>query len=93
MPNNFKVTGRVERFPGKMGWHHVRVPVAKTKNLKIKRPKWGLIPARFTVGSTTWESSLLPYGDGTLFVALKASIRKKEKISKGDRVNVQVKVL
>ncbi|PID30666.1 hypothetical protein CR983_02425 [Candidatus Saccharibacteria bacterium] len=35
---------------------------------------------RATVGSSTWDTSLLPMGDGTQFIPLPASVRCKEKI-------------
>jgi hypothetical protein len=41
-----------------------------------------------TIGKTTWKKSLLPMGDGTLFVALNEKVRKAEDIKIGDMVTV-----
>ena len=84
-------TNVVKRFPQPGGW--VYVPINQTyAELGIKKPKWGLVPATITVGKTTWKKSLLPYGDGTLFVALSEKIRNTEKIVVGDTVTVLVVV-
>lgn len=81
-------SGRVELFPGNMGWHYVDVPdklIPKEKS----NLKWGLIPAQFCVGDTKWKSSLLPKGGGTYFVPLKVAVRKKEGIELGDKVKIK----
>ncbi|HYO19767.1 MAG TPA: DUF1905 domain-containing protein [Dermatophilaceae bacterium] len=43
---------------------------------------------RATVGDTTWDTSLLPMGDGTTFIALNARVRKKNALATGDSVTV-----
>lgn len=80
--------GTVQRFPGHLGWHYVDVPDELVPS-KRRSVKWGLIPCEFQVGDTRWKSSLLPKGGGTYFVALKASVRKREAISLGDTVTVR----
>lgn len=81
----FTTTGVVKQFPQKGGW--VYLPITQTyADLGILKPRWGLVPATITIGTTTWRRSLLPMGDGTLFIALNASVRKKEGIEVGDTV-------
>ena len=87
----YKVTAVVEQFPQKGGWIYVRVPQTY-KSLGIPVPKWGLVPARFTLGRTVWQKSLLPYGDGTLFVPLNAKVRQAEEIEVGKEVNLSYEV-
>lgn len=85
MRKTFKTEGKVKIFPQKGGW--VYVPIKQTYvDLGIKKPKWGLVPATITIGKTTWKKSLLPMGDGTLFIALSEKIRKAEHIKIGDSV-------
>lgn len=68
-PKVYESTNIVKHFPQKGGW--VYVPIDQTyTDLGINKPRWGLVPATITVGETTWKKSLLPHGDGTLFVAL-----------------------
>ena len=90
-PRVYSSTNVVKRFPQPGGW--VYVPINQTyAELGIKKPKWGLVPATITIGGTTWQKSLLPLGDGTLFVALSEKIRNAEKIVVGDTVTVLVVV-
>jgi hypothetical protein len=80
-------SGKVERFPGKMGWHFVAVPNAMIPS-KRRQVRYGLIPVELRLGQTKWKSSLLPKGDQTYFVALKASVRKREQVNMGDTVTI-----
>jgi len=82
----FTVKGTVKQFPQKGGWVYLSIP--QTYKDFGGKPKWGLIPATITLGKTTWKRSLLPFGDGTLFIALSEKIRKAEKINVGDSVTV-----
>ena len=87
----FKITGTVKIFPQTGGW--VYLPIKQTyTDLGIERPRWGLVPAKITIGNTTWEKSLLPYGDGSLFIALNAKVRKNEKIEVGDKITATFKI-
>lgn len=81
----YKVSVVVKLFPQKGGWHYISVPKRITKDLSIFADR-GLIPVSVTIGKTTWNSSLLPMGDGTHFIALSAKVRKAESISIGDKV-------
>lgn len=87
----YSSTNVVKRFPKKGGWVYVSINQTYT-DLGMKKPKWGLVPATITVGNTTWEKSLLPFGDETLFISLSEKIRKAEEIEVGDTVTVIVKV-
>ncbi len=83
MSKIFKTKGEVKIFPQKGGW--IYLPTKQTySDLGIKKPKWGLVPARITIGKTTWTKSLLPMGDETLFIALNEKVRKAENIKIGD---------
>jgi hypothetical protein len=50
----------------------------------------GLIAVRATVGTTTWDTSLLPLGDGTTFVPLNARVRRQNDLVLGAPVTVTV---
>lgn len=85
------ITATVRKFPQAGGW--VYLPTGKTcEDFNKSKPKWGLLPATFTVGETTWKRSLLPLADGTLFVALPKPIRTKEKIEVGDRLTIEIRL-
>lgn len=83
----FTCRGKVKKFPQKGGW--VYISTQKTyADLGIRKPKWGLVPATFSTGTTSWKRSLLPMGDGTLFIALNEKVRKAEDIHVGDTIEV-----
>ena len=48
----------------------------------------GLVPIIARIGNTEWETSILPMGDGTQFIALNAKVRKSENITLGDKVRI-----
>ena len=93
MAKVFKNTGVAKKFPQAGGW--VYLPIKQTYTdlgFTTNKPKWGLVPATITLGKTTWKKSLLPFGDGTLFVALSEKIRKAESIRVGDKITVTIEV-
>lgn len=92
MLRKFTFTGKVERFPQKGGWYYVSTGMT-CADLGIETPKWGLVPAEIKVGETIWKKSLLPYGDGSLFVALSKKIRDAEDIVLGDEISVEFRLL
>ena len=87
MARAYTVVGQVELFPQDGGWHFVGVPNQISDELKHLADR-GLIAVRATVGDTTWDTSLLPKGDGTTFIALNARVRKRNTLAAGDSVKV-----
>lgn len=81
----FTEKGKVEIFPQKGGWYFVRVPKEYTQMSKGMADR-GLVPITAQIGMTQWDTSLLPMGDGTHFIALNAKVRKAENIELGDRI-------
>ena len=52
---------------------------------------WGAIPVRAKVGSTEWETSLLPK-DGGYALPVKADVRRREGIGDNDIVTVAMSI-
>ena len=48
-----------------------------------------LLSASFWIGSTAWDSSIMPIKDGPLFIALPAHVRKSEGIELGQDIGVE----
>lgn len=89
--NTFNITGPVQRFPGKAGWHYVELNEEMSSDFRsIVKEKWpALLGAEFTLGTTTWKSSIMPIKDGPLFIALPAKVRKAENIVEGQEVAIE----
>lgn len=83
----YRVTGDAELFLQPGGWYYLRVPRWISDELSHLAER-GLIPVKATVGSTTWDTSLLPKGDGSHFIALNAKVRRAYEIEAGDRITV-----
>ncbi len=83
----FQVKGIVKIFPVINPWIYVSVPQKHT-SLTKKYADRGLVSITVTLGQSTWNTSLLPKGDGTQFIPLSAKIRKKENIEVGDRIKL-----
>ncbi len=87
MSEVFVVKSKVEIFPQKGGWVFVRVPKKYTEMTKQVADR-GLVAITAAIGDTFWDTSLLPMGDGTHFIALNAKVRKAEGIKVGDVIKV-----
>jgi hypothetical protein len=85
-------TGISQKFPGPGGWVYVAVPKKYTEELKRRRRAWGMYPITAHIGTTSWKTKLMMKKGGDFFVALKATVRNKEKIATGNRVTVSFKL-
>jgi len=75
----------LERFPGKGGWTFARIPEV----LQDKKAHFGWVRVRGTIdGHEISKYHLMPMGNGSLFLPVKAEIRKKIKKKEGDKVHV-----
>jgi len=75
----------LERFHGKGGWTYVRIP----EILQDKRAPFGWVKVRGTIDDYEIRKyHLMPTGHGSLFLPVKAEIRKKINKSEGDIVHV-----
>lgn len=75
----------LEQFSGKGGWTYVALPEVQPD----KHAPFGWIKVKGTIDDYTLQSSrLMPLGNGTLFLPVKAAIRKQIGKRKGDRVRL-----
>ena len=83
----FPVSGVVKLFPLKAGWYYLTVPkeyTQITKDLAVR----GLVAITATCGNSSWNTSLLPLGNGTQFIALPAKVRSAENITHGNKISL-----
>ena len=75
----------LEKFPGKGGWTYARIPEVPLQ----KNSPFGWAKVRGFIDSFELKSyKLMPMGDSSLFLPVKAAIRKKIKKEAGDTVHV-----
>jgi len=75
----------LQKFSGKGGWTYVAIP--PNSNEKLMPPGWSKVTGSIDDFELT-DYNLMPMGDGTLFLPVKAEIRKKIGKQEGDWVNV-----
>lgn len=94
---SFHVKGPLWRYPGPAGWFFVTLDGGLAQWIRELEDKqkvgWGFIKARVTLGKSTWETTLFPSKEYGYLVAIKAAIRKKEKVKEGDALELKVSLL
>ncbi len=86
--HGYTVKGPVELFDRPGGWHFVRVPQRISDELEARADR-GVIAIRAATGESEWDSSLLPMGDGSHFIALSKAVRGRNSIDLGQTVTVR----
>jgi hypothetical protein len=85
---NLQTKGVLWRYPGPAGWYFVTLEAGLAKHIRELENKqkvgWGYVKAKVTLGKSTWETTLFPSKEYGYLVAIKAAIRKKEKVGEGD---------
>lgn len=75
----------LEKFPGKGGWTYAALPEV----LQDKHTPFGWVIVKGSIdGFEIKKYHLMPFGNGELFLPVKAEIRKKIKKQAGDYVHV-----
>ncbi|MFO1033636.1 MAG: DUF1905 domain-containing protein [Hyphomicrobiales bacterium] len=85
-------TAPIWLYDGKGAWHFVTLPKDVAHAIRFHAPlARGFMPiaVRARIGSTEWKTSVFPDSkSGSLLLAVKAEVRKKEKLVAGDVVTV-----
>jgi len=94
---NITLTAELWMYHGKGAWFFVTLPENESAQIKFlnmhKRKGWGSVRVNAQIGKTLWRTSIFPDSKaGAYLLPIKADIRKKEKISVGDKVEIQLEV-
>ena len=83
-------------YQGKGAWHFVTLPKQAANEIRFHNPlARGFMPiaCEATIGKTSWKTSVFPDSKSRSYVlAVKADVRKVEKIKPGDAVRVTIVV-
>ncbi len=92
MEPTFTLTSEIWQWNGKASWHFITIPEDLSKEIKnfddMPRRGFGSVPVKVTIGETTWKTSIFPEKKGTYVLPLKAIVRKKEKLTEGQKVKI-----
>ena len=97
---NFKFIGKCWVWQGKGSWHFITLPQDKSEEIKFfsdhhfgKRRGWGAVRVSANIDDTVWETSIFPSGSLDAYILpIKAEVRKKQKITAGDDVQVLLQI-
>ena len=98
MKKIFKLKEEVWLYPGETAnWHFVYIDKKPsneiTKNFGHKRRGWSSFPVSVTIGKTKWATSIFFDKKSECYLLpLKALIRRKEGIMRGDKINFSIKI-
>ena len=88
-------TGELVYWRGPSPYHYVAVPPDGCELLHAVSPSatygWGVIPVLVTIGGTTFTTSLFPR-DGGYLVPVKDAVRRAERLTLGDTVEVALTI-
>ncbi len=96
--NSCSFQAKVWLYPGdQAAWHFITIPEELSASIKetyrANAKGWGSIPVEIVIGKTSWKTSIFPDRKRNAYLLpLKASVRKKEGIEKGDQMKVAMKI-
>jgi hypothetical protein len=93
LARKFAVEGKLWRYPGPSGWYFLTIGKKEALEIKYvessKTVGWGYIRISAKMGRTKWSTTLFPTKEKEYLLALKASVRKAEKVADGDIIKVE----
>ena len=88
-------SGKIIYWRGPSPFFFVTVPAKQSRDIKavssLVTYGWGVIPVHVRIGKTDFQTSLFPK-DGRYLVPIKVSVRKAEKLEKGDKVSLRLEI-
>lgn len=92
----FEFSGEVWEWRGPAPFYFVSVPDEESAEIEAVAGEvsydWGCIPVVGTIGSTRFETAMIPK-DGLYALPLKVAVRRAEDIDEGDVVDVTVTIV
>lgn len=97
-PAEFTVRTQIWRWKGEGGWHFANVPPKQSAEIKERFGRtargWGSIRVSIQIGKTEWNTSLFPHRKSKSYLfAIKADVRKAERLAERDRITARIRVL
>lgn len=97
MKQQFIIKSQLWEYPGEhASWYFMSVDKETSEYIKSNREPeagFGSIKGEFTIGTTTWQTSLFPSKTGEYCIPIKKSVRKAEGLTDGDQVDMLFRIL
>ncbi|WP_370051032.1 DUF1905 domain-containing protein [Sinorhizobium fredii] len=93
--HEFEFDAELWLYPGKGGWHFVRLPAAIAGQIKfLAEPKtrgWRSEAVIVRIGKTEWTTSVFPdKASGSFLLPVKAEVRRNAKLAAGQSVRIKL---
>ncbi len=87
----YPVRAKVWLYSGGGAWYFATIPVKTSKEIKKRHGLsvrgWGSLRVSVKLGESEWSTSIFPYSKTKGYILpLKAQIRKREQVRRGDTV-------
>lgn len=97
MTRTYTLRAKVWLWSGEAGWHFVTVPVDAGQEIDFYfshvKKGWGSLRVTVGIGKTTWQTSIFPdKKSGSYVLPIKAAVREKENIKKGDEITFTLEI-
>jgi hypothetical protein len=84
-------------YPGAGGWHFANLSVRQSAEIRelfgAEARGFGSLPVSVRIGRTEWTTSLFPdRHSSTYLFAIKADVRRQERVAAGDRITAMVRI-
>ncbi len=94
----FKVRAKVWIYPGAGGWHFANLSAKQSFEIRLRfgdeARGFGSLPISVKIGKTEWRTSIFPDRRSKSYLfAIKADVRRRERINAGDTVAAVVRIL
>lgn len=91
----YDFSAKIWKYEGPNGWYFVSLPLAFSKeireNLKWQEEGWGRLKASAKIDSQEWKTAIwFDTKQNTYLLPIKAAIRTKCKLQKGEVINVSI---
>lgn len=86
-------------YPGESAnWHFISIPKKESTDIEKthlrKKAGFGSIRVTAVIGKSRWDTSIFPdRRSGTYLLPIKADVRRKEHLTKGDIVTLSIEIL
>lgn len=88
------IEGIVWRYPGAGGWYFVTAGDTITSFVRksgiVTKVGRGFVAVSARIGNTEWQTTLFTDKEKGYLIAIKADVRKKERIKDGDAVRIEI---
>ena len=99
MKQKYSFTSEMWLYPGTTGnWHFVSLPkkygAAIKQHFGTNARGWGSLRVEVRIGKTIWKTSIFPDNrQGTYILPIKADVRKREGLTRGEQVQLALTIL